>query len=71
MWDNLLEKLYGNESRISKEEWFTEMRNLCPWCLKPENMREYAFDVLKKNENMETDDYDYYEPCGHHKFRGI
>lgn len=71
MWDNLLNKLYGNESKISKEEWFDEMQRLTPWVLKPENMRVYAFDTLKNIEAQETDDYEYYEPCGHHKFRGI
>jgi len=71
MWDNLLEKIYGNESKVSKEEWFDEMKRLTPWVLKPENMRVYAYDTLKKNVDMDTDDYDYYEPCGHHKYRGI
>jgi len=71
MWDNLLDKVYAGQSKVSKEEWFEKLAKVTPWVLKPENMRIYTYDLLKELENKAFDLDEIDQPCGHHTFRGV
>ena len=47
MFENYLDEIFGEESKVDKERWIELVSTKLQWILKPETMRSYIYcDVL-------------------------
>lgn len=63
MHENFIDLIFGIKSKVEKDIWLDIVSKEVKWILKPETMRQYAYDLLhmpKESERVyEAPDYKY------------
>lgn len=49
MYQNYLDKMFGDESKMPKEDWIKKACSKeCKWLINPEEVRKVAWELLQK-----------------------
>ena len=56
LFEKYIGTIFGYESKMNKEPWLEKISTEAQWCLKPETMRSYVWQLM---QNMTDDDKQY------------